>query len=154
MKITFTVHLFRFWSVLEWKPTTSVKNTDCQNLSLKTNNSQQNVKSGLFLHRAHYIGQSLGLDLVFPFPQRPPKSPVIDLGMLPVLHMVIYEVPVWSYLLYALEYISMSSCSSNLHCLLVCSLFELHGLGTLPLSSHVRTNLSQENTLWVILACC
>lgn len=98
------------------------------------------MESGLFLHQAHYIGQSLGLDLDFPFPQRPPKSTIIDHGTLAVLHMVIYEVQAWSYLLYALKYISMSSCSSNLHCLLVHSLFELHGLSTLPLSSHQMKN--------------
>lgn len=107
-------------------------------LSLKTNNSQQNVESSLFLHQAHCIGQSLVLDLDFPFPQRPPKSPMIDHGMLPVLHMVIHEVQVQRYLLYTLKYISVLSCSSNLNCLLVRSLFELHGLGTLPLSSHLR----------------
>jgi len=74
MKITFTDHLFRFCSVLEWKPTTSVKDADCQNLSLKTNNSKQNVESGFFLHWAHYVGQSPVLDLEFSFPTKVSKE--------------------------------------------------------------------------------
>lgn len=77
VKITFTVHLLGFCSAIEWKPATSAKHADCQNLSLKTNNSQQNVESRLFLHRGHYIGQSLVLDASFPFPQWPPKSLIL-----------------------------------------------------------------------------
>lgn len=60
------------------------------------------MESGLFLHQAYYIRQFLLLDLDFPFPQRPPKSPNIDHSMLLVLHMMIYKLQVWSCLLYTL----------------------------------------------------
>lgn len=87
MKITFTVHLFRFCSVLEWKLIASVKGADCQNLSLKTSNSQQNVESGLFLHQVRYVGQCLVLDLDFPFPQ--------SLQRAPLLIMACYQCYTW-----------------------------------------------------------
>lgn len=147
MKITFTVHLFRCCSALEWKPTTSEKDADCPYLSLKTNNSQQNGESELFLHQAHYTGQSLVLDLDFPVLQTPPKSPVIWHSMLPVLHVVLRSASL-KFSILALKYISVLSSSSNLYCLLVGSFFELHGLGTLPLSSpEVRDHLESWNHL-------
>lgn len=133
MKITFTVHLFRFCSVLEWKLTTSVKDADCQNLSLKTSDSQQNMERGLFLHRAHYIGQS-GFRSRFSFPAKASEEPCHwSQHVTSVTHGDLRSAS----LLYALKYVSMLSCSSNLHCLLVHSLSEAHSLGKLPFSSHL-----------------
>lgn len=65
------------------------------------------MESGLFLHQAYSIRQFLLLDVDSPFPQRPPKSPIIDNGMLLVLRMMIYKVEVWSHLIYILKYISI-----------------------------------------------
>lgn len=76
MKITFTVRLDAAVCLSESRPPLK-RMQIAQNLSLKTNNSQQNGQSGLFLHQAFYTGQSLVVDLDFPVLQTPPKSPVI-----------------------------------------------------------------------------